>query len=132
MRFYKYQDCVYHSRSEAAISILLQQYTSYRPREGETLHVKSIDFLLEDLLIEWHPNWKNSDSSRYKSKKRNVIQQLPALKDKNLVFLETLKDFYNEIILRYCSPQPSWGSFAQSWNRALRLPKQVFYKDHIQ
>lgn len=126
MKLFKYQDCIYHSRSEAALSILLQQYTPYMPREGETLHVRSVDFLLENLFIEWHPRWKYSGSPSLKQQNIRRAIKTSQYPERELIYLESLRDFYSHLLPRFCSPLPSWDAVAQSWNCALRLPKQVF------
>lgn len=119
MKRYFFDGKIYDSRHEAAIGGLLQKYmTNLDLIEGQTLHARSdkttFDFVLSEAIIEWHPKrrkgkiWRSSRETLddYVSRKQNEINSSSLYKDKKLIVISNVDDFYNLVLLSYGKDVP--------------------------
>jgi hypothetical protein len=130
MKRYELEGIVYDSRSEAAISALLMRYIQrWNPEEGRTLHVydgsTSVDFMVEDTLIEWHPFSKYESKTNYELRKKALIEKSPLFFDKNLIILAKLSEFYNLIIRKFCNPIPSYEDIQKNFQFFTRKTRKI-------
>lgn len=105
MKRYILNGRVYDSRSEAAVSGLMERYIpEFNPSEGRNLHVQcnstSTDFMIQDTLIEWHPRKRLETSLEYERRKRNLLASSQYNKNELLV-ITSLQELYERVLLRF-------------------------------
>jgi hypothetical protein len=114
----------YDSRSEAMISALLMKYLEFKPQEGKTVH-NGGDFLLEQLIVEWHPRMNYGyHGEGYRRRRLSNNKKSELRKDKELIIVTDLRSFYGQIINRF-NKNISYSDIEKEFNRARKRVRRI-------
>src|SRR3989338_4092335 len=119
MRRYELEGGVYDSRSEEGVAALLTHYIpSFTPIENITVHVKcantTLDFVLENAVVEWHPLTHNETIEEYKTRKERMLRDSP-FSDKKLIIVGTLSEIHTKVLEHFGKNVPTYEEVTKEY-----------------